>query len=58
MQYLRDSDQTHRGYKYFIDINDQHNKEDIKEYMGRLTLQQKAYLTQFKGNISVMMGID
>jgi len=48
MEYLRESDKNHKGYNHFIDIKDQLNKQDIKEYMGRLTLQEKAYLTQFR----------
>lgn len=48
MEYLRESDKQHKGYKYFIDIQDQLNKKDAKEYTGRLTQQEKAYLDQFK----------
>lgn len=48
MEYLRESDKNHRGYNHFINIQDQLNKQDIKEYTGRLTREEKAYLDQFK----------
>jgi len=48
MEYLKESDKNHKGYNHFINIKDQLNKQDIKEYMGHLTQQEKAYLDQFK----------
>ena len=48
MEYVRDTDKTHNGYKYYIDIQDQLNKEDVKIYVSRLTTQQKADLEKYK----------
>ena len=43
MEYVRNTDKGHKGYKYYIDIQDQLNKQDIKEYVTRLTTQEKHF---------------
>lgn len=48
MEYVRDSDKTHKGYKYYIDVQEQINKGDQKDYLARLTETQKADLNKYK----------
>ena len=49
MEYVRDTDKTHKGYKHYIDIQDHTSRGDIKEYVSRLSAQQKADLLKYKG---------
>ena len=48
MDLVRDSDNKYKGYQYFIDIENQTSQGDVKEYMGRLTKEQKAELSKYR----------
>lgn len=48
MEFVRDSDKSHKGYQYYIDMNDQISNKDVKEYIARLSIQQKADLDKYK----------
>lgn len=48
MEFVREQDKQHKGYKYYMDIEDQMNKEDVKVYVSRLTSEQKAELDKYR----------
>lgn len=48
MEYVKETDKAHSGYKYYMEIEDQTSPGDVKEYMGRLTKEQKAELAKYR----------
>ncbi len=48
MEFVLEQDKTHKGYPYYIELNDQISRGDQKEFLSRLTSQQTDYLNQYK----------
>ena len=49
MEFLLEQDKTHKGYPYYIELNDQISRGDQKEFLSRLTSQQTDFLNKYKG---------
>lgn len=47
MELIREEDKNHSGFIHYMNVNDQLNQKDKREYIGRLTIEEKKNYDKF-----------